>query len=367
MSEPIIAYHLCGKRIPDAFRANAVEAGDHIFKWLVMPDGDLLCPQGIDWAERDVQHSWAFAILGTLLDQPWALAAEARCLKLLTARQATFGDGSIHALDFGYETDLAVVWTFSFLLHKHFGKPNSGNANNTTAFDEPRGTKIYPHVAAAVYRTPDLVSSVTWFRTRQAVMVSPNDLEALADRPTFTRYDPTSGTGWVLLEGDKKRRAFRIAGEPEINQDAGGLSVSFVREIPMVARQQIDYCALPEGGVVVFSRWTALGEIEVAELVDHPFRWVEIEKFISKPEVQQPAPGLWTIDGKLQMQIVNGAPGEIVSDGINGSVRRKISAKSGDVLQNRACHYQALIPGGAPASLRVEGRTVHVGHWSRDF
>jgi hypothetical protein len=61
------------------FHANAIEAGDHIFKWLVLPDGDLLCPQGIDWAERDVQHSWGFTVLGTLLDQSWARAADARC------------------------------------------------------------------------------------------------------------------------------------------------------------------------------------------------------------------------------------------------------------------------------------------------
>lgn len=198
MAEPIIAYQLCGRKIPEAFHANAVEGGNEILKWLVLPDGDLLCPQGIDWAERDVQHSWAFSILGTLEDQAWARAAEARCLKLLTLRQANFGDGSIHALDFGYETDLAVVWTFSFLLHKHFGKAESG-----LAFDEPRGSKIFPYVAAAVHRTADLVSSVTWFRTRQAIMISPNNLESLAERPSFTRYDPSSGTGWIDFKGEK--------------------------------------------------------------------------------------------------------------------------------------------------------------------
>jgi hypothetical protein len=69
-----------------------------------------------------MKHSWAFTELGTLLDQPWARAAEARCLNLLTRRQAVFGGGSIHALDFGYETDLAVVWTYSFLLHKFWGE-----------------------------------------------------------------------------------------------------------------------------------------------------------------------------------------------------------------------------------------------------
>jgi hypothetical protein len=358
MAEPIIAYKICGKKIPEAFHANTVETGNEILRWLVMPDGDLLCPQGIDWAERDVQHSWGFTVLGTLEEQAWARAADARCLKLLTTRQAKFADGSVHALDFGYETDLAVVWTFSFLLHKHFGQGDSG-----LAFDEPRGAKIFPHVAAAVHRTPDLVSSVTWFRTRQAIMVSPNNLAALADRPAFTRYDSSSGTGWIEFKGDKKRRVFRVTGEPRISQDDGTLAVSFTREIPGFARQQISYCALPAGPVVVFSRWEALKDIEVAELVDHTFRWVEIEKFISKPDAKQLVPGVWTIDGKLQMQIAPGAPGELVKDGINGAVRRNFSAKAGEVLQDSVCVYQAKTPGHKPSPVTGDAHRVMVGEW----
>ena len=122
-----------GKEVTLDITLGRLEEGEQILQWLVMPDGDLLCPQGIDWAERDVQHSWAFSELGTLLDQRWARAAETRCLGLLTRRQAVFGDGSIHALDFGYETDLATVWTYSFLLHKYFGKADAG-----PNFDEPR-------------------------------------------------------------------------------------------------------------------------------------------------------------------------------------------------------------------------------------
>jgi hypothetical protein len=362
LAEPIIAYHVCGRKIPEAFHLNALEAGDHIFKWLVLPDGDLLCPQGIDWAERDVQHSWGFTLLGTLLDQSWARAADARCVKLLTTRQAVFGDGSIHALDFGYETDLAVVWTFSFLLHKHFTKAGSG-----LAFHEPRGAKIFPYVAAAVYRAPDLVSSVTWFRSRQAIMVSPNNLDALAKRPAFTRYDSSSGTGWITFAGEKKRRAFRVTSDPQISEKADAFTVSFAREIPDFVRQQIDYCALPTGEVAVFSRWQALRDIEVSELVDHPFRWVEIEKFITKPDAKQIAPGVWEIDGKLRMQVLGGPLGEIASDGINGAVRRDFSAKAGEVLQSSVCIYQPLIAGRAPREATIEGNALRVGEWMHNF
>jgi hypothetical protein len=361
LSEPIVAHRICNRPIPEAFHAHALEEGEQILKWLVLPDGDLLCPQGIDWAERDVQHSWAFTELGTLLDQPWARAAEARCLELLTRRQAVFGDGSIHALDFGYETDLATVWAFSFLLHKFFGKDTTG-----PVFDEPLGYKIFPHVATAIHRTSNLVSSVSWFRTRQAIMVAPNNLEALRPRPSFTRYDSISGTGWIQFEGERKRRSFDVEGEPIINRNddpSQPLTVTFSRALPDKVRQRIAYAALPDGIVVVFSRWEALDEISVAELVDHPFRWVEIERFISKPNARQISPGTWSIDDKLQMQILGAGGSEMIGDGINGCVRRNFPARKGDVLLETTCVYQPLLPGRKAMEAAGDATALKVGKW----
>jgi hypothetical protein len=83
-----------------------------------------------------------------------------------------------------------------------------------------------------------LISSVTWFRSRQAIMISPNNLEALAERPAFTRYDPSSGTGWITLAREKKRRAFRVRGDPRISEEADAFAVSFTREVPNLVRQQ---------------------------------------------------------------------------------------------------------------------------------
>ena len=360
----IVTHKICGRPVPEALYANAREEGDEILKWLVTPDGDLLCPQGIDWAERDVQHSWAFAELGTMLDQPWARAAEARCLELLTRRQKAFGDGSIHALDFGYQTDTARIWTASYLLHKYFPKPDT-----SPKFDEPRGAKIFPYVAAAVHRSPDLISSVTWFRSRQAVMVSPNNLDAVAGRPSFTRWDHESGTGWVVPKGERKHRAFEVDGEPRINQDGGALTVSFARQVPRVARQEIGYCALPSGVVVVFSRWRALGDVEIGELVDHPFRWVEIKDFITKPSVEQKPSNVWNIDGKLEMRVLGDVEGGIASDGVNGAVRRDFSAKEGDVLLDTVCVYQPIVAGRPPVRWNAREtcfdwrRKIRRGRW----
>ncbi|MCC7475687.1 MAG: hypothetical protein IT425_09840 [Pirellulales bacterium] len=358
LSEAIVAYKMCGRAVPEAFHAHALASGKEILQWLVTPDGDLLCPQGIDWAERDVQHSWAYTILGVMHDEPWARAAEDRCVELLTRRQATFGDGSIHALDFGYQTDLLRVWASSFLLHKYFGKPD-----RAAVFDEPQGAKVFPHVSAAVYRTPDLISSVSWFPNRQAIMVLPNNLKAVANRPTFTRWDVESGTGWVQLKGDKKHRRFTITSPPVIEQKNGALCVSFTREVPRHLSQEISYCGLPNGTIVVFSGWKALKDLDVVELVDHPFHWVEIDKFITRPTIQHVA-NTWNIDGKLQMQILGNVHGEVAEKGINGAVRRSFEASANDGLLQSVCVYQAVVRPKTPDVVRQSDNVVKVGNWS---
>ncbi len=271
LSEPIVAYAMCGREIPESFYLNAQEEGEEVLKWLVLRDGDLLCPQGLDWAERDVQHQWAFAELSTLIGLPWARAAEARCLRTLLQRQAAFGDGSLHALDFGYQTDLANCWAYSYLLHKYFGKPGG----NSTSFEEPRGSKLFPYVSTAVYRSPDMVSSVSWYGARQAVMIVPNNPIALGEYPSITAYrgdlreGRLSGLGYLRLEGDTRLRGFRVDGDPVISRELGALMVGFRRYINNVTIQHIGFCALPTGEVIVSSRWEALEDIKVAQLVDH--------------------------------------------------------------------------------------------------
>src|SRR6185503_19834998 len=142
---------------------------------------------------------------------------------------------------------------------------------------------------------------------------------------------------------------------------ADAFTVSFTREVPNLVRQQIEYCALPSGEVAFFSRWRAQQNIEVSELVDHPFRWVEIEKFTTNPDAKQSAPGVWEIDGKLQVQVLGGAPGEIAGDGINGAARRDFSAKAGEVLQRSACIYRPLIAGRSPREAKMEGNVLRLG------
>jgi hypothetical protein len=141
------------------------------------------------------------------------------------------------------------------------------------------------------------------------------------------------------------------------------LTVAFSRAVKDQVRQQINYCALPLGAVAVFSRWQALGDVEVTELVDHPFRWVQIDKFISRPEVRQTSPGVWIVDETLRMEILGGAAGESARDGINGAARRGFSAKAGEILQDSVAIYQALIPGRPPFPVEGNVGAVRVGNW----
>jgi hypothetical protein len=363
--EPALACHLTGKKIPESYFLHAREEGENILAWMTLADGDLLCPQGLDWAERDVQHSWAFTELGTLLDVPWARVAEARCLKLLTQRQEKFGDGALHANDFGYETDLACCWSYSYLLHRYFGK-----ADGIEIFNEPRGARVFPHVSVGLYRTPDLISSVTWYRSRQAIMVVPNNLQALDDYPSFTAYRcnankrQISGLGYLRLSGENKLRSSRVDGRPAIQQGNDRLIVSFSKTVPNVATQQVGYCALPTGEVLVFSQWRAIKNIKVAELIDHPFYWMAISGYLPTRTVRQVGNGVWSIDGKLKMQVLGGAGGRIEKEGLLGSTRGEpFSAKAGDVLSDSVCVYQAEAPNHATLLAKGDAHRVTMGDW----
>jgi hypothetical protein len=341
LSEPIVAHAMCGRKVPEAFYLNAREEGEEILKWLVLPDGDLLCPQGLDWAERDVQHQWAFTELGSLLDMSWARAAEARCLQTLLQRQRAFNDGSLHALDFGYQTDLANCWAFSFLLHKYFGKGGS-----SPDFDEPKGAKIFPHVGVGVFRSANMVSSVSWYGPRQAIMVVPNGKSSFGHH-SLTAYRGDlrerrlSGLGFLALKGEKQLRSFRVAGDPLISRDHGALTVSFRRSIDGVAVQQAGYCALPTGPVLVFSKWEALADIEVAELTDHGFHSLVIPGWLPKHVPICRDEGWWTIGWRLGMRVLGGQRGESSENGVIGAVRRNFKAAKGERMMDTVCVYQA--------------------------
>jgi len=364
MAEPISVQLMCGKKVPESYWLHAREEGEEVLKWLVLKDGDLLCPQGLDWAERDVQHQWAFAELGLLARLAWAHAAEARCLRTLLQRQAAFGDGSLHALDFGYQTDLANCWAFSFLLHKYLGQ---GDIPLDMDFEEPRGAKIFPYVRVGLFRSPNMVSSISWYGPRQAIMIVPNNASALGDHPSMTAYrgDPRegriSGIGYLMLQGDRGLRKCRVDDKPTISTARDSLTVSFSRTIPDVATQRIGYCAISTGEVVVFSKWEALGDIQVKELADHTYYWLDIPGWLPKRTARQTKPRIWNIDDKLLINVFGEATGTAIENGVVGAVRRNFAAKEGDVLQHTVGVYQPVVPGQDPTVVTGSVTEVQIG------
>jgi hypothetical protein len=280
-------------------------------------------------------------------------------------RQAAFGDGSMHALDFGYQTDLANCWANSFLLHKYFGKKEPFP---DTSFDEPRGAKIFPYVKVGVFRTPDMVSSISWYGPRQAMMVVPNNAEALGEYPSLTAYrgniieSQLSGLGYLTLAREKKPRRLRVDGEADVSEDHGALTVNFTRSIPQIAKQQIGYCALPSGEVIVSSKWEALEDINVALLADHTFYWLDIPGWLPTRTAKKQADGSWNIDDKLSMQIIGEASGEAVEGGLLAAVNRDFEAKKGDVLQDTVCVYQSILPDQPSSKISGDVNELQIGN-----
>jgi hypothetical protein len=201
-------------------------------------------------------------------------------------------------------------------------------------------------------------------------MIVPNNTKALGDFPSFTSYkckvkdNQISGVGYIKLAGDTKPRAFQVDGEQQINQQNDMLAVSFGRTIPGIATQKVGYCALPTGEVLVFSRWIALRDIQVAELADHPFYWMAIPGYLPRRSAISVGAGAWSIDGKLRMEILGGAGGKEVGDGLIGSFRdAPWAAKVGEILQDSVCVYQAQVPGHKASLVKGDARRVALGKW----
>ncbi len=363
-AEAELAYRVCGKAVPAAYRLHAQPLWDDVLAWLVLPDGDLLCPQGQDWAERDIQHLWCYAWLATCHGINAARIPEQWGLRLLGRRQRAFADGSLHAYDFGYQTHAFKRWAFAALMHRHFARPDAKTSDADRV--GKLGTRIFPHVGVGVSRTRSIVSSVSWDDSRQTVLVVPNDADRLGDDPTFTSYHPLSGLGWVQVNGKKRpERNYKITNEPQLAQPDGALTVSFVREVPGLIRQRVGYAALPDGPVIVFSRWESLRDVDLLEVVSHSLFWVRIRRFIPRRKVSQAGREIWDIGGRVRMQVIGGLGAETQAGALLGSARMKPwAAKKGQILDESVCVYQDLTSTTPPATVSGSATRVRLGGWT---
>jgi hypothetical protein len=359
--EAILAYHLRGQKVPEALTLHNPELWKDVLEWLALCDGDLLCPQGQDWAPRDIQQIWIYALMSAYHKYPSAINTEVRALRLLTARQAAFGDGSIHANNFGYETHLARHWSISLLMHQQFG-PVASPPKQGAAEVANSGAKVFPYVKVAVFRAPATVSSVSWAESRQTVVVVPNETQGTDPASPFTDYDPRSGLGWIRLQGSTKPVEFRRTTEPKIVQNKEALAVSFQRIDLGRVKQDVGYVALGSGEVVVFSRWTALADLQVAETVSHPFYWLKIDKFLPERTALEKAPACWSIGDKLQVRVIGGAGGRSENHALLGSVQDKPrSYKRHDVIESSVAIYQPIGTDRSLAAAHGDTSEVTVG------
>ncbi|MCC7084009.1 MAG: hypothetical protein IT427_03255 [Pirellulales bacterium] len=368
--EAILAYHLCGKKIPDALVLHDRALWNDVLVWLTLCDGDLLCPQGQDWAPRDFQQIWVYALMSTFHKFPSAMATEARALDLLTARQKAFHDGSIHANNFGYETHLARHWSICLLMHKCFDGVNAAaGRDRDEVFNS--GSKTFPYVKVAVLRSPSTVSSVSWSEARQTILVVPHVTEASESASSFTDYNQRSGVGWIQLRNATKPLEFHQVTEPIIARSLDALTVSFDRTSPGKVKQEIGYVALCSGEVVVFSRWLALGEIQVAEVVSHPFYWLSIDRFLPGRSATENSPGCWSIGDRLQVQIIGGAGGRIERSALLGSANNPPQSYHGDeIIESSVAIYQPMVAHRPLLEVRGSRNEVVVGEtairWEAD-
>ncbi len=209
LGEAEIAYKVFGNPVPECFAFRTEAMWRKVIGVISLWDGDSLFPHGQDWAWKDYQHNEYFCWQATCRQNPEAGAFESRALQMVRKRQLAVGNGSLAALDFGYQCDLAKMWAFSYLMHKYFP------AAEAMPYDKAEtgfyGVHKYPYVKTAIHRTRKKLVSVSWHPRSQAIFILPEGNSTFTDPPFFFPYDRNSGIAKVnIIKEESTAKAGRI-------------------------------------------------------------------------------------------------------------------------------------------------------------
>ncbi len=277
LAQAAVAYRLGGKPVPQALQHSVVN-GWNMLRYVALPDGEWLYPQGLDWDLHDYEHLHYWTMLGTLYRDPLAALLEKRTVGYARKRQILNGDGRFvgpsSSLGFAREAVQAERVAFSLLMHQVFEPPAPTNAMATTMTDQAQWQRAVSAMAPVrafdgagfvVHRTPRGVLSFSW-KNRLMGLATPQSQTHL-DAPYVTTPLLTSLTGRFTLQEppDKNSARFQVLRQA-VATDKNGFSLAIESEINNGAlRQQIAVASLEPGILVYLDRVVAQKDVTVLE------------------------------------------------------------------------------------------------------
>ncbi len=248
-------FAMTGRRIPEALLFNVAPIYENL-KWMLLPDGGFVYPNGQDW-ELFRNPSW----LGKhVLMAVWALDPDAwmwvlHTLDTLEKMQARSTDGAVfHPGEYFFastQSDLLRSLANAWLSLQLAGEvPNAPR--------ERIGVRRWDSAQVILHRTPDAIHTVSWGAKVMAQCV-PSRLDRVVSP------HERNGIGHVRLAGARDALALRVQ-NAEIRETPDGFDASLTVDHGNEIRAQLRFRSEPDGSFLMAEKLIALTNVSTAEI-----------------------------------------------------------------------------------------------------
>jgi hypothetical protein len=270
LGQAAMTLKLGGLSAPDAFRHNVLPEWDTL-KYIILPDGEWIYPQGLDWALHDYEHIHYLAMLATMYRLPEAALLEQRLAAYARRRQLLSEDGRLIGdmtdLGFAREAVAAERIAVSLWQHRLFGpSPAPKDAAWTKMTRGLAPVRAFHEAGFILHRTPRGVSSFSW-KNRLMGVVMPGSEKHLDQPYVATPFIRNLvGEMDVAAEGGGKTKDTIdiLEAHPRALEDAFTVGVRAETNDHRLT-QRIAAASLPSGTMVYIDRVTANADVTVTQ------------------------------------------------------------------------------------------------------
>ncbi len=250
-------YVLSGRRPPEALAFNAAGIYENL-KWMVLPDGGYVYPNGQDWQLfRNADWLGVHALMAVYGrdGDAWELAE--RCLKTMEAMQRRPNGGAIYAPGETFfassQSDRMVQLSVVWLALR--------SADQIRRSFTPRlGVRRLDAGKIILRRTPRAVHTVSWGPVVMAQCV-PNRLDRIVSP------DMANGLGRVRLADGKPSGPLKVTlVEARVSDRADGFEAALTVDHGRAVRAELRFASESDGSWTMSERLTALEAVTTARI-----------------------------------------------------------------------------------------------------
>ena len=248
-------FAMTGRRIPEALLFNVAPIYENL-KWMLLPDGGFVYPNGQDW-ELFRNPSWLskHVLMAVWARDPDAWTWVLRTLDTLEKMQARSTDGAVfHPGEYFFastQSDLLRSLANAWLSLQLAGEiPNAPR--------ERVGVRRWDSAQVILHRTPDAIHTVSWGAKIMAQCV-PNYLDRVVSPHA------RNGIGHVYLAGAREALALRLQ-NADIRETTNGFEANLTVDHGTEIRAQLCFRSERDGSFVMTEKLLALTNVTTAEI-----------------------------------------------------------------------------------------------------